>query len=69
MVLNVLLGTGPSPTGKNYLVQNVNSEAVERPSNSELITLPFVFHSKDGPGFATDLLVFHPPIIALVGSI
>jgi len=69
LLLNILPGTGHPPIGKKYLVQNVSSEAVERPSNSDLITPPFVSHGKDGHGFAMDLLVFYPPITAPEGGI
>lgn len=30
MLLNVLKGTGPPPTTKNYLASNVNGAAVEK---------------------------------------
>ena len=32
---NILPGTGQPPTVKNYLVQNVNSEAVDRASHKQ----------------------------------
>lgn len=41
----------------------------EPATNSELITPPFVSHGKDGHGLAVDLVVFYPPITALVGSV